>query len=405
MNSLTLLAPAHQLPTEGADAPAFDTGNTHSDQQLVRYFATLVAGRSASFSVDEDGQVTPVYGNYPFELVYLRLTSDSGQTAPAIDLTPTSTRVYLGAAANGINAFDADDGVRQLVENIGHNIADATRGLGANPVPLVRWQPENHTLHFLGAWLADAATLDGLRTRSPSDGVAVVLEEAEIEGHGTSATVAALAVLGITLTLSPAGGNDHTSANPLAELASLAASDLFMPDAIPGGALDNPGGYTTDTHGHYDIVAVRAPGQDPARVDTDGLESVEPANTQIIVDVSAQRAYLLDGSGHILIDTPVSTARRGKITPRGEFTITQRVRTGKRSAVYACALPCWMRLDQSAIGLHIGDLPGYPASAGCIRLPGEIAPVFFDHTVSGSSVQVLNSWHKTAPDTRLAASR
>lgn len=74
-------------------------------------------------------------------------------------------------------------------------------------------------------------------------------------------------------------------------------------------------------------------------------------------------------------------------------------------ALDAGALPCWMRLDQSAIGLHIGDLPGYPASAGCIRLPGEIAPVFFDHTVSGSSVQVFNSWRKTAADAQLIASR
>lgn len=408
MSALTLLAPAHQLPTEGAEAPSTDIGSDPSEQDLVRYFATLVAGRSASFSVSDDGQVEPLYGDHPFELVCLRLTTGTDQPEPAIDLTPTSTRVYLGAAADGIIAFDAEDGRRKLVENIGHSIADATRGLAGNTVPLVRWQPENHTLHFIGAWLADDSTIAALRTDTPSGDVAVILEEAEVEGHGVRETVAALAVLGLTLTSSPgdasrSGGGDGTTANPLAELASLAASDLLMPDAVLGGTLDDPADDGGDTAHRYETIEVDAPGQEPALVDTEGLDSVEPANTQVIVDVSAQRAYLLDGSGHVLIDTPVSTARRGKITPRGEFTITQRVRKGKRSTIYGCSLPYWMRLDQSAIGLHIGDLPGYPASAGCVRLPEEIAPLLFDHTVSGSTVQVLNSRTKTAPDTLLAS--
>jgi hypothetical protein len=51
-----------------------------------------------------------------------------------------------------------------------------------------------------------------------------------------------------------------------------------------------------------------------------------------------------------------------------------------------------MRLDSSAIGMHIGDLPGKPASAGCIRLPFSIAPFMFDNTGSGTVVEVVESW-------------
>ena len=113
--------------------------------------------------------------------------------------------------------------------------------------------------------------------------------------------------------------------------------------------------------------------------------------TRVIVDVRDQRAYLLVG-GRVAVDSPVSTARPGKHTPRGEFKITQKVRTGKISTIYDCPLPYWMRLNSSAIGLHVGELPGYAASAGCVRLPWEGAQVIFDNCKSGTRVQIVDDW-------------
>ena len=117
---------------------------------------------------------------------------------------------------------------------------------------------------------------------------------------------------------------------------------------------------------------------------------------KIVVDVSKQRAYLLV-DGQIAIDTAVSTARSGKYTPRGEFKITERVQSGKTSTIYGCSLPYWQRLGDSAVGMHIGDLPGYPASAGCIRLPYSVAPVIFANTTKGVTVQIVDSWDGPAP--------
>lgn len=107
--------------------------------------------------------------------------------------------------------------------------------------------------------------------------------------------------------------------------------------------------------------------------------------------MSQQRAYLLVDNV-VAIDTAVSTARSGKFTPRGEFKITERVAQGKTSTIYGCDLPYWQRLDQSAIGMHVGDLPGHPASAGCIRLPYSVAPVLFANTASGVTVKVVDQW-------------
>jgi len=40
-------------------------------------------------------------------------------------------------------------------------------------------------------------------------------------------------------------------------------------------------------------------------------------------------------------------------------------------------MPFFMRLSGSAVGMHQGNRPGYPASHGCIRLPYTYAKNFF----------------------------
>ncbi len=115
-------------------------------------------------------------------------------------------------------------------------------------------------------------------------------------------------------------------------------------------------------------------------------------NTRVVIDISAQRGYLLVNE-KVAMDTPVSTARPGKYTPRGSFSIGQRVRSGKVSTIYGVEMPFWMRLGASPFGLHAGYLPGYPASAGCIRLPASAAQVIFDNTSSGTRVSIHNSWN------------
>jgi hypothetical protein len=115
----------------------------------------------------------------------------------------------------------------------------------------------------------------------------------------------------------------------------------------------------------------------------------DSAGRRVVVDVKAQRAYLFVG-GKLAFETPVSTGAKGRRTPRGTFTITEKMRRGKRSTLYHCAMPYWNRLDESAIGMHTGYLPGYPASHGCIRLPGESARFLFDHTPKGTAVEIVD---------------
>jgi hypothetical protein len=114
-------------------------------------------------------------------------------------------------------------------------------------------------------------------------------------------------------------------------------------------------------------------------------------NTEVIIDIARQRAFLLV-DGMIGLETPVSTARSGKITPTGTFVMTERVRSGKISTLYDVEMPFWMRLNDSEFGVHAGFLPGYPASAGCIRLPLEAAQSIFNETRPGTRVRICGNW-------------
>ena len=131
--------------------------------------------------------------------------------------------------------------------------------------------------------------------------------------------------------------------------------------------------------------------QEPVLVNDALLKNMEGAEVKVIIDRGAQRAYLVV-DGAIAINTPISSGAKGHTTPTGSYTILEKKRSGKRSTIYHCPLPRWMRLTWRGIGMHVGDLPGYPASHGCIRLPQEGATALFDHTPHGTTVTVVANW-------------
>jgi lipoprotein-anchoring transpeptidase ErfK/SrfK len=48
----------------------------------------------------------------------------------------------------------------------------------------------------------------------------------------------------------------------------------------------------------------------------------------------------------------------------------------------------FMRLTGEGVGMHVGILPGYPASHGCIRMPEPAAAQFYSHVKVGTPVRV-----------------
>jgi lipoprotein-anchoring transpeptidase ErfK/SrfK len=58
-------------------------------------------------------------------------------------------------------------------------------------------------------------------------------------------------------------------------------------------------------------------------------------------------------------------------------------------------MPYFMEFSP-AIGVHAGYLPGYPASHGCVRMPRDLAALFFQRVQIGTPVTVVGSTDKLA---------
>jgi hypothetical protein len=91
------------------------------------------------------------------------------------------------------------------------------------------------------------------------------------------------------------------------------------------------------------------------------------------------------------------TGAPGHRTPTGIFTILQKRQEHYSSTYNNAPMPNMQRLTWQGIALHAGQLPGYPASKGCIRLPLEFSRLVFSITGIGTSVIIADqtSAHST----------
>ena len=110
----------------------------------------------------------------------------------------------------------------------------------------------------------------------------------------------------------------------------------------------------------------------------------------LIVSLANQRAVLYRNGLPIGITT-VSTGRPGHRTPTGIFTVLERDAVHYSSLYNSAPMPHMQRLTWAGVALHGGDLPGYPASHGCIRLPREFARLLFGVTRLGMTVVITNN--------------
>lgn len=107
----------------------------------------------------------------------------------------------------------------------------------------------------------------------------------------------------------------------------------------------------------------------------------------LIVSLSRQRAYVYRNGVPIGVST-VSTGMPGHETPTGIFTILQKDRDHRSNLYDDAPMPFMQRLTWDGIALHAGNLPGYPASHGCIRLPSDFAQLLYEITSLGLTVVI-----------------
>lgn len=112
----------------------------------------------------------------------------------------------------------------------------------------------------------------------------------------------------------------------------------------------------------------------------------DQSGQKLVVVLGEQRVTLFRGDD-VVLTSKVSTGRKGYATPPGDYLITSKHRDWT-STIYKAPMPYLLRLNASAIGLHQGVVPGYPASHGCIRLPAGKAADFFKTAQVGDRVLI-----------------
>ena len=109
----------------------------------------------------------------------------------------------------------------------------------------------------------------------------------------------------------------------------------------------------------------------------------------LVIDLTRQRA-LLYRDGIPIAASTISTGSKGRETPTGVFAILQK-EVMHRSGTYDDApMPYMQRLTSKGVAMHGGNLPGYPASHGCIRLPKAFAKLLYGVTELGTPVMITD---------------
>jgi hypothetical protein len=109
----------------------------------------------------------------------------------------------------------------------------------------------------------------------------------------------------------------------------------------------------------------------------------------IIVSIPDQLVYVYRNGVRIAAST-CSSGKLGHRTPTGVFKILQKDKNHRSSTYNNAPMPNMNRLTWSGIALHAGQLPGYPASHGCVRLPKEFSELLFGVTKLGMTVVIAD---------------
>lgn len=148
------------------------------------------------------------------------------------------------------------------------------------------------------------------------------------------------------------------------------------------------------------------------KLDRGKVSGINASDTKVVVDISDQQATLYHGDTPVLV-TAVSTGKNNS-TPTGHFRVQGRTES-KKSTFYGqwydasgvpipgatarsrrpsggarfehADMPYWMAIN-GHVGMHVGLLPGYPASHGCIRVPSKAQAIIYSKTKIGTPVIV-----------------
>lgn len=188
---------------------------------------------------------------------------------------------------------------------------------------------------------------------------------------------------------------------------------FLLPSCTPSGSAGSGGssGYLTAFRSATPTSERQPMAHERGYWDGDAVDG--PASIQIIRD--EQKAYFYKGN-QVVGMSPIATGKSSHTTPAGNYKVTEKdidhesslygvirdqatgqivnndadtrkVRAGAGQVFEHAPMPYFMRFN-GGIGMHVGHLPGYAASHGCVRMPQEMAVKFFGAAKVGTPVIV-----------------
>ncbi len=113
------------------------------------------------------------------------------------------------------------------------------------------------------------------------------------------------------------------------------------------------------------------------------------AGKKIVVDLSKQEAYAYE-NGHLVFSGNVSTGKPGKRTPVGRFRVLEKdidhVSSKYPRPNGGAKMNYMLRLTNYGVAMHLGYVPNYPASHGCIRMENGFAQKMYHWAKVGTPV-------------------
>ncbi|MGA9824734.1 MAG: L,D-transpeptidase family protein, partial [Methylocystis sp.] len=107
----------------------------------------------------------------------------------------------------------------------------------------------------------------------------------------------------------------------------------------------------------------------------------------MVASLADQRVSVYNHDG-LVASSAISTGMAGHPTPKGIFTIIGRERFHRSNIYSAAPMPFMQRVTWSGIAMHLGVVPGHPASHGCIRLPAGFATKLWGLTKIGERIVI-----------------
>ena len=110
----------------------------------------------------------------------------------------------------------------------------------------------------------------------------------------------------------------------------------------------------------------------------------------VVINLASQRAMVYR-DGVLIGASTISTGTKDRETPTGVFPILEKQLVHRSSTYDNAPMPYMQRLTSKGVALHAGNLPGYAASHGCIRLPTGFAKLLYAATEIGTPVMIIDS--------------